>query len=89
MITKSPHLALALFARYSTASDTDVILSASASGISTANSSSIAMTTSTVSRLSRPRSAENEDVGDTCVERAGETRERIEGLAAGQRSGPG
>jgi len=24
------------------------------------------MTTSTVSRLSRPRSAENDDVGDTC-----------------------
>lgn len=38
------------------ASAVDNILSASTSGISTANSSSKAMTTSTVSKLSRPRS---------------------------------
>ena len=43
--------------RYATASATDVILSASVSGISTANSSSMAITTSTVSRESKPRSA--------------------------------
>ena len=41
---------------YEIASEVDRILSASASGISTPNSSSNAMTTSTVSRLSKPRS---------------------------------
>ena len=44
---------------YSTASSTLKILSASASGISIANSSSIAITTSTASNESRPRSSAN------------------------------
>lgn len=44
---------------YSTASATEAILSASASGISIANSSSMAMTTSTASKESNPRSSVN------------------------------
>ena len=40
-------------------------MSASASGISTANSSSMAITTSTVSSESKPRSAPNDEEGPT------------------------
>jgi len=59
------YLAMGWAETYSTASDTLPILSASASGISIANSSSIAITTSTASRESRPRSSPNLDVGWT------------------------
>lgn len=52
---------------YSTASSTLKILSASASGISIANSSSMAITTSTESKESRPRSSENLADGVTLV----------------------
>ena len=47
------------------ASPVDRILSASASGISTPNSSSSAMTSSTASRESRPKSAAKEAAGVT------------------------
>ena len=50
---------------YSTASAMLVILSASASGISIANSSSIAITTSTESSESNPKSASNLESGLT------------------------
>merc|ERR1719464_2041722 len=43
----------------------DAILSASTSGISIANSSSIAITTSTASSESRPRSSENFEAAET------------------------
>src|SRR5215813_196515 len=45
------------------ASPTVLMFSASSSGISTSNSSSIAITSSTISRLSAPRSSMNEDSG--------------------------
>jgi hypothetical protein len=45
------------------ASPTVLMFSASSSGISTSNSSSIAMTSSTMSRLSAPRSSMNDDSG--------------------------
>lgn len=48
---------------YVIASSQDSILSASLSGISMANSSSMAITSSTVSRLSRPRSFWNTAAG--------------------------
>jgi len=50
---------------YSIASLVDLIWSASASGISMLNSSSNAMTISTASKLSSPKSAEKEAVGVT------------------------
>jgi len=50
---------------YSVASSILKILSASASGISIANSSSMAITTSTESRESRPRSSANLEDGVT------------------------
>ncbi|RUS33279.1 hypothetical protein BC938DRAFT_472261 [Jimgerdemannia flammicorona] len=50
---------------YSTACTADLISSASLSGISTENSSSIAITTSTVSSESRPRSFEKWAFSDT------------------------
>src|SRR6187399_3221527 len=50
---------------YSTASLTRVIFSASSSGISIPNSSSNAITSSTVSRLSAPRSSTNDASGVT------------------------
>src|SRR5215217_6747628 len=50
---------------YSTASLTRVIFSASSSGISIPNSSSNAMTSSTVSRESAPRSSTNDASGVT------------------------
>ena len=50
---------------YSTASSMLAILSASASGISMANSSSMAITTSTASNESRPKSSANLDEGVT------------------------
>ena len=57
------YLAMGWQEMYSTASSMLVILSASASGISMANSSSMAITTSTESSESRPRSSANlEDV---------------------------
>ena len=54
------YLACGWAARYEIASAVDDSLSASASGISMPNSSSRAMTSSTASRESRPRSPEKE-----------------------------
>ncbi|KAJ0835774.1 hypothetical protein HanRHA438_Chr16g0759261 [Helianthus annuus] len=51
----------------STASSIELILSASLSGISNPNSSSRAITTSTVSKLSNPRSFWKWAVGVTCT----------------------
>src|SRR4051812_35902510 len=45
------------------ASPTDLMFSASSSGISTSNSSSMAITSSTMSRLSAPRSSMKDDSG--------------------------
>ena len=59
------YFAIGCPAMYSVASSILKILSASASGISIANSSSIAMTTSTESRESSPRSSLNLADGDT------------------------
>ena len=55
------------------ASAVETILSASLSGISNANSSSKAITSSTVSRLSRPRSVWKLAVSLTCSEQTGVT----------------
>ena len=65
---RKAHFADGCAARYSMASETDRILSASLSGISMLNSSSNAMTTSTVSRLSRPSSDWKALLGLTCEE---------------------
>jgi hypothetical protein len=59
------HFACGWLTKNSTACSMLCILSASSSDISTLNSSSIAMTTSTVSRLSNPRSLNVDDV-ETC-----------------------
>lgn len=61
------YLACGCAARYEIASAVDESLSASASGISMPNSSSRAMTSSTASRESRPRSPEKEAEAVTCV----------------------
>ena len=53
---------------YVTASVIDKILSASESGISMQNSSSIAITTSTASKESRSRSSLKRDEGETLEE---------------------
>jgi hypothetical protein len=58
--------AMGWLATYSMARGSESILSASMSGISSLNSSSMAMTTSTVSRLSSPRSFSKCASGVTC-----------------------
>ena len=62
------------------ASDVERILSASTSGISTANSSSKAITTSTVSKLSSPRSFWKWALGLTCTEASSSSHENEAGL---------
>ena len=64
-LEENSYLASGFLLMYSIASWVDLMLSASVSGISMLNSSSIAITTSTASKLSSPRSVLNVAVGVT------------------------